>query len=117
MTKYVSLVNIRLRSFIAWRLEHVPRDSNEKADALEVVVVSLPIKETVLLPINYKPESSITTNRVNEIDEACPSWMTPIICYLSSGELTDNRVEAHKIQVMTIGTISILRVLKHNIFP
>ena len=34
-----------------------------------------------------------------QIDEACPSWMTPIVRYLSSGELPDNRVEAHKIQV------------------
>ena len=96
-TKYVSLVNLRLGSFIAWRLEHVLRDSNEKADALAAVAASLPIKETVLLPIYYQPESLITTNRVNEIDEACPSWMTPIVRYLGSGELLDNRAEAHKI--------------------
>ena len=46
-----------------------------------------------------QPESSITTNRVNKIDEACLSWMTPIVRYLSSRELPDSRVEAHKIQV------------------
>ena len=73
MTKYVNLVNLRLGSFIAWRLEHVSRNSNGKADALEAVVVSLPIKETVLLPVYYQPEPSITTNQVNEIDETCPS--------------------------------------------
>ena len=117
MTKYVSLVNIRLGCFIAWRLEHVPRDLNEKADALVAVAASLPIKEIMLLPVYYQPELSITTNRVNEIDEACPFWMTLIVCYLSSGELMDNRVEAHKIQVTTISAISILKVLKHNIFP
>ena len=49
MTKYVSLINLRLRSFVARQLEHVPRNSNEKADALQAVVVSLPIKETMLL--------------------------------------------------------------------
>ena len=73
MTKYVSLVNLRLGNFVTWRLEHVLRDTNEKADALAVVAVSLPIKETVLLPVYYQPESSITTNRVNEIDETYPS--------------------------------------------
>ena len=99
MTKYVSLVNLRLGSFIAWRLEHVPRDSNEKADALAAMAVSLPIKKMVLLPIYYHPKSSITTNRVNDIDEASPSWMTPIVRYLISGELLDNKAEAHKIQV------------------
>ena len=91
MTKYVSLVTLRLGNFVAWRLEHVSRDLNERADPLAVVVASLPIKETMLLPVYYQPKSSITTNRVNEIDEVCPSWMTPIVCYLSSDELPDNR--------------------------
>ena len=72
---------------MAWQLEHVSRDSNEKEDALAVMATSLPIKETVLLPVYYHPESSITTNQVNEIDEVCPSWMTPIVRYLSSREL------------------------------
>ena len=44
MTKYVSLVNLQLGNFLAWRLEHVSRDSNKKADALAVVAASLPIK-------------------------------------------------------------------------
>ena len=99
MTMYVSLVNLRLESFIPWRLKHVPRDSNEKGDALVAVAASLPIKETVLLPVYYQPDSLSTTKRVNEIDEACPYWMTPIVGYLSSGALSDNRAEAYKIQV------------------
>ena len=81
MTKYVSLINLRLGSFVVWRLEHVPRSSNEKADALAVVAASLPIKETMLLPVFYQPESSITTNWVNEIDETSPSWMIPVARY------------------------------------
>ena len=73
MTRYVSLVNLRLGRFTAWRLEHVSRNSIEKADALVAIVASLPIKETVLLPVYYLSESSITTSRVNEIDETGPS--------------------------------------------
>ena len=96
MTKYVSMVTLRLGNFVAWRLEHVSRFSNEKTDALAVVAASLLIKKTVLLFVYYRPESSITTNRVNEIDEVCTSWMTPIVRYLSSGELPDNKAEAHK---------------------
>ena len=69
------------------------------ADALAVVTASLSIKETVLLSVYYQPESSIAANRVNEIEEACPSWMAPIVRYLSTGELPDNKVEAHKTQV------------------
>ena len=80
-------------------MEHVSRDSNEKADALAAMVASLPRKETVLQLVYYQPKSLIATNRVNEINEACPSRMTPIVRYLSSGELSDNKAEAHKIQV------------------
>ena len=97
MTKYVCLVKLRMESFLAWKLEHIPRGSNEKADALVVVAASLPTKETMLLSVYYQLESSIANNRVNEIEKACPSWMTLIVRYLSSGELLDSRVEAHKI--------------------
>ena len=44
MTKYVSFVTLRLRNFMAWQLEHVLRDSNEKTHALAAVAASLPIK-------------------------------------------------------------------------
>ena len=99
MTNYVSLINLWLGSFVAWRLEHVSRSSNEKADALVAIAASLPIKETLLLPVYYQLESSITTNQVNEIDETCHSWMNPAARYLSLRKLPDNRVETHKIQV------------------
>ena len=58
---------------MAWKLEHILRDSNEKAEALAVVVAPLPIKETMLLPVYYQLELPITASWVNEIDEACPS--------------------------------------------
>ena len=99
MIKYVCLVKLRLGSFTTRKLEHILRDSNEKANALAVMVVSLLIKETVFLLVYYQPTSSITTNQVNEIDEACSSWMIPIVYYLSLGEWLDNRIEAHKFQV------------------
>ena len=73
MVKYVCLVKLRLGSFTAWKLEHIPRDSNAKVDALPVVSASLPIKETMFLPIYFRSTSSITNNQVNEIDEACSS--------------------------------------------
>ena len=61
MAKYVSLINLRLGNFTAWQLEHVPRSSNEKANALAAVAASLPIKETVLLAVYCQSKSSITT--------------------------------------------------------
>ena len=85
MTKYVSLVKQRLGSFSAWKLEHIPRDCNEKADALVAVAASLPITDTVFLLIYYPPNSSIITTRVSQMDEVSPSWMEPIVQYINIG--------------------------------
>ena len=85
MTKYVSLVKQRLGSFSAWKLEHIPRDCDEKADALAVVVASLPITDTVFLLIYYQPDSSIITTRVSQVDEVSSSWMDPIVQYINTG--------------------------------
>ena len=43
MAKYVTLVKRRLASFLALKLEHVPRDCNERVEALAPVTASLPI--------------------------------------------------------------------------
>ena len=99
MARYVRLVKQRLGIFTTWKLEHIPRDSNERVDALAVVAASIPIKEIVFLLIYYQLVLSITNDRVSQIDEARPSWMTHIMHYLSSGELPDNKVETHKVQV------------------
>ena len=99
MVKYACLVKKLLGSFTAWKLEHILRDSNDKADALAVVASSIPIREMMFLLVYYQPSSSITTSQVSQIDEACFSWLTPIMHYVSSEELSDNKIEAHKIQV------------------
>ena len=67
MTKYVFLVKICLENVMAWKHEHILRGSKEKADALAVVVASLPTKETVLLPVYFQLESSIAAKRVKHI--------------------------------------------------
>ena len=64
MVRYVSLFKQWLGSFVAWKLNNIPRDSNEKVDALEAVVASLLIRETVFA-------SSITIDQVSHINEAC----------------------------------------------
>ena len=99
MIRYANLVKKQLESFVAWKLKHIPRDSNEKASALASTAASIWIRETLFLPFYYQPASSITTDQVSQIDEESSSWLTPIMCYLHSGELADNRSEAHKIQI------------------
>ena len=65
MARYMGLVKQQLGSFAAWKLEHILRDSNERANALVVVVASILIKETVFFLIYYQSASFITTDRVS----------------------------------------------------
>ena len=99
ITKYVSLVKQKLNTLSTWKLEHVPRDCNERADALAVVAASFPITETVFLPIYYQPDSSILGAQINQIEEVPPSWMDPIWLYIATRELPNDRGKAHKIQI------------------
>ena len=91
----------RLSSFPIWKREHIPRDFNEKADASASVAASLPITETIFLPIYYQPVSSIALPQINQVDENSPSWMDPISLYLSTGQLPGERDKAHKLQVQS----------------
>ena len=99
--KYVSQVKQRLSGFLVWKLEHVPKDSDEKADALAFVASSLPITEIIFMPIYYQPVSSIVSPQVNQVDKVLPSWMDPIILYLSIGQLHSERNKAHKLQIQS----------------
>ena len=53
MVRYASLVKQRLESFAVWKLEHILRDSNEKADVLAAVAVSLPIKKMIFVLVYF----------------------------------------------------------------
>ena len=99
--KYASLVKQKLNTLSAWKLEHVPRECNERADALAAVAALLPIRETIFLPIYYQPDSSILHAHVNQIEEVPPSWMDPIRLYITTGELPNDRDKAHKVQIQS----------------
>ena len=101
MAKIVSLVRQKLSTFSTWKLEHVPRDRNERADALAFVAASFPVRETIYLPIYYKPDSFILHTQISQIKETPPSWMDPIRLYIATGELPYDRVRAHKIQIQS----------------
>ena len=68
MARYMGLIKQRLWSFTTLKLEHIPRDSNERVDTLVVVATSVPIKETVFLSIYYQPTLFIVTYRVSSDD-------------------------------------------------
>ena len=65
MARYIGLVKQRLGNFVAWKLEHIPRDNNERANALRAIAASIPIRETLFLSIYYQPALSITRDQVS----------------------------------------------------
>ena len=65
MEKYVSRVKQCLGSVLVWKLVHVPKDCNDKANALATVATSLPVTETIFLPIYYQSFSSIAPSQVS----------------------------------------------------
>ena len=101
MARYASLARQKLSTLLAWKLEHIPKDRNERADALASIAASLLVKETLYLPIYYKPESSILHTLISQIKETPPSWMDPILLYTATGELPIDRSRAHKIQIQS----------------
>ena len=101
MERYSSLARQKLNTLSAWKLEHIPRDHNERADALAAIAASFPVKETVYLPIYYKPDSSILHTLISQIKETPPSWMDPILLYIATGELPIDKSRAHKIQIQS----------------
>ena len=101
MAKYVSRVKQRLGNFSIWKLENVPWDCNDKENALSIVATSLPVTEIIFLPIYYQLFSSVTTSQVSQVDKIIPSWIDPIIHYISTGELLNERDKDHKIQVQS----------------
>ena len=102
MAKYISLVKQHLGSFSSWKLEHILRDYNKKADAL---AASLPITEAVFLPIYYQPDSSMITTRVSQVDEVSPSLMEPTVQYINTGELPNERTKLTRSKSSGLGSL------------
>ena len=101
MAKYVTLVKQSLGSFSTWKLEQISKNCNEKADALAVMAASLPITETIFLPIYYRSNSLIATIRVSQVGETSPSQMDPIAQYINTGELHNEKDKAHNVRVQS----------------
>ena len=101
MAKYVSLVKQKLSTLTTLKLEHILRNSNDRADALAAVAASLPITKTIYLPIYYQLGSCILHTQVCLVEKSPPSWMDPIRLYIAIGELPDDRSRAHKVQIQS----------------
>nr|CAN67611.1 hypothetical protein VITISV_011154 [Vitis vinifera] len=90
MARYLAKVRDTLQRFTEWMIEKIRRTENGRADALASIAASLPIKETIFLPIHVTIEA-------NQPDGQ--EWTNNIAQYLRTGTLPEDPKQAHKIRV------------------
>ena len=64
MTRYIAIVEERLKKLNKWIIRWMPQKENERVDALARIVATLPINEMIMLPIHIKVVPSITPELV-----------------------------------------------------
>ena len=93
MARHLTKVRDTLQRFAEWTIEKIKRTDNGRADALAGIVVSFPIKEAILLPINVQTNPSITEASTCNTIEASQAdgqeWTEAIIRYLQTGTLPE----------------------------
>ena len=96
MASYLEHVKILLPTFEEFDIAHIPRLDNSHADALANLGSSILATKSQSIPLLYLQWPAVWKDppaKVMTID-ASDSWMTPIVCYLTSDELPEDRNEA-----------------------
>ncbi|RVW14643.1 hypothetical protein CK203_085440 [Vitis vinifera] len=103
MTRYLAKIRDTLQRFTEWTIEKIRRTENGRADALAGIAASLPIKETIFLPIHVQANSSVaetsTCSAIEESQSDDQEWTNNIAQYLRTGTLPEDPKQAHKIRV------------------
>lgn len=100
MQKYLSQVTQLRLKFESFSLLHIPRSSNSHADSLATLATSSAqnLPRIILVEDLYKPtDAGRKLTQVSHV-RVEPSWMDPIISYLTEDTLPGNKLEAEKIR-------------------
>ncbi|XP_035845839.1 uncharacterized protein LOC118492143 [Helianthus annuus] len=98
MALYLNQAKTLLQTFYSYKVHHINRSENKPADALSKLASTSfqHLAKDVRIEVLSNP--SVPLREVNVIQTGTTSWMTPIIMYLQSGILPENKAEARKIQ-------------------
>lgn len=99
MVRYLSKVRANLDKLSKWVVKRIPHVENIQANALAGIVVTIPVKEVVLLPVYFQATSLIVATPVCNTNQISISWMNDIEAYIRTGKLPEDSKQAHKIQV------------------
>ncbi|GKV19151.1 hypothetical protein SLEP1_g29444 [Rubroshorea leprosula] len=100
--RYASVVN-RLKSrFASFQIDKIPRADNHRADELSKLASSQdinPQRSTIVEVLDAPSYTDVTVDcQLLSTDPFTPSWTTPLISYLQSGELPEDLSAAKSIK-------------------
>ncbi|XP_021994240.1 uncharacterized protein LOC110890901 [Helianthus annuus] len=98
MALYLNQAKTLLQTFYSYKVHHINRSGNKPADALSKLASTSfqHLAKDVRIEVLSNP--SVPLREVSVIQVGTTSWMTPIVAYLQSGILPENKAEARKIQ-------------------
>lgn len=99
MVRYLSKVRANLDKLSKWVVKRIPHVENIQANALAGIVVTIPVKEVVLLPVYFQAASLIVATPICNTNQISISWMNDIEAYIRTGKLPEDSKQAHKIRV------------------
>ena len=94
MSQYLMKVQDSLQQLDEWAVEKIPQADKMQVDALAGIVASLPIRESILLPIYVQTAPSITESLVCNTIEESQDWTSAIKTYLWTGTLSKDSKHA-----------------------
>ncbi|XP_057505747.1 uncharacterized protein LOC130789037 [Actinidia eriantha] len=101
MAKYLRMAKGLINEFRTFKIEQVGRELNAHADSLAALVAVFEgkIGRTIAVDIIPIPSIEDMQESVMVNTELGPSWMDPIVKYLRTDELPDDKKEAHRIRI------------------
>ncbi|XP_022003391.1 uncharacterized protein LOC110900838 [Helianthus annuus] len=99
VAKYLAKTKELIASFNSVTLNHVHRGKNQIADALSKLATSVMEKEVKIKTLQLP---SIEPREVSAITAEEPCWYTPILKFLTKGNLPPARAEAQKIHTKAL---------------
>lgn len=99
MIQYLEKTKSLIQSFDRFTIKQVPRGDNRKADALsKIASTSFAHLSKQVLVETLKTKSILEMEVSTVIEEQDPTWMTPIIDFISKGILPQEQKDARRIR-------------------
>ncbi|GLU14098.1 hypothetical protein SLE2022_306870 [Rubroshorea leprosula] len=102
LSRYVSVVNRLKSTFVLFQIDKIPRADNHRADELSKLASSQdinPQRSTIVEVLDAPSYTDFTVEcQLLSTDPSTPSWTTPLIDYLQSGELPEDQSAAKLIK-------------------